>query len=163
MRPIIAAATTALALIAADASAAVLYKLVDPAGPVTYTDAIPRGWSGPVTRIEVDTSANQVTPDRIPEVLAAAPSPAASLPPRRAGVSAEERLRFARARVDAARMALADTQAHSTAEDWYYFGPNNPVGVRRAPRPEYAARLERLEGDLLAAEDELTRLERELR
>ena len=58
---------------------------------------------------------------------------------------------------------VADAQANSTAEDWYYFGPNNPVGMRRAPRPEYSERLQRLEGDLLVAEDELARLERELR
>jgi hypothetical protein len=163
MRPIIAAATFALAFVASDAGATVLYKLVDPAGQVTYTDAIPRGWAGPVTRLDVDTTVNNVASDQIPEVLAASPSPTVPLPARRAGATAEERMRFARARVDAARLALADAQANSTAEDWYYFGPNNPVGMRRAPRPEYSERLQRLEGDLLVAEDELARLERELR
>jgi len=160
MRPILVAAGLAFALGAAEAGATVLYKLVDLDGHVTYTDAVPRGWSGPVTRIDVDTSANNVAPAQIPEVLAAAPLPVQTRP---AGASAEERLRFARARVDAARSALADAQANSTPEDWYYFGPNNPVGMRRAPRPEYTARLARLEGDLLEAEDELARLERELR
>jgi hypothetical protein len=65
--------------------------------------------------------------------------------------------------VDAARSALADAQEGSSAEDWIYFGPNNPVGMRRAPRPEYAQRLQRLEGDVVAAENELRDLERDAR
>ena len=163
MRSIVAAATAALALGAADAGAAVLYKLVDPYGHVTYTDAPPRGFAGTVTRIDVDTDANNIAPAQIPEILAIGPSSPAVTPTRRTGASAEERLRFARARVDAARSALADAQNNSTAEDWYYFGPNNPVGVRRAPRPEYQDRLARLEGDVVAAENELGDLERQLR
>jgi hypothetical protein len=65
--------------------------------------------------------------------------------------------------VAAARSPPADALANSPPEDWYYFGPNTPVGMRRAPRPEYTERLARLEGDLLEAEAELARLERELR
>jgi hypothetical protein len=160
MRPIIAAATAALALGAADAGATVLYKLVDSYGHITYTDAPPRAFPGTVTRIDVDSSANNIAPAQIPEILVAAPTSPVVAQPRRAGASADERLRFARARVDAARSALADAQSNSTPEDWYYFGPNNPVGMRRAPRPEYSERLQRLEGDVLAAESALRDLER---
>ena len=52
----------------------------------------------------------------------------------------------ARARLDAARAALEDAQNNSTAQDWVYLGSGNPVGMRRMPRPEYAERLQRLEG-----------------
>ena len=168
MRLTIVAATTgfaaaALAVIPADAGAAVLYKLVDPQGHVTYTDAPPRGFPGTVTRLDVDTDANNIAPAQIPEVLAAGPASPAVSTTRRPAASVEERLRFARARVDAARSALADAQNNSTAEDWYYFGPNNPAGMRRAPRPEYQDRLARLEGDVIGAENELRDLERGLR
>ena len=163
MRPIIAAATAALAFGAAQAGAAVLYKLVDPYGHVTYTDAPPRTFAGTVTRIDVDTDANNIAPAQIPEVLAAGPASPVVTHTRRAGSNSEERLRFARARVDAARSALADAQNNSTPEDWYYFGPNNPAGMRRAPRPEYQDRLARLEGDVIAAENELGDLERQSR
>lgn len=163
MRLIIAAATAALAAGAADAGAAVLYKLVDSTGHVTYTDAPPRSFEGTVARIDVDPDANNIAPAQIPEVLALGPASRAVAQPQRAGASAEERLRFARARVDAARSALADAQNNSTADDWYYFGPNNPVGMRRAPRAEYQDRLTRLEGDVIAAENGLRDLERDLR
>ena len=163
MRTIIAAAIAALAFGAADAGATVLYKLVDSYGHVTYTDAAPRTFAGTVSRIDVDSSANNIAPEQIPDILAAGPSSPVLAQPRRAGASTDERLRFARARVDSARGALADAQSNSSPEDWYYFGPNNPVGMRRAPRPEYTERLQRLEGDVLAAENDLREVERDLR
>ena len=53
MRIVAAALVAALAV--ADAGAAVLYKLVDPAGSITFTDSVPQGFRGSVTRLDIDT------------------------------------------------------------------------------------------------------------
>jgi hypothetical protein len=79
---------------------------------------------------------------------------------RRAPVDDEARIIQARERLEAARQALAAAQESSTPDDWIYFGPNNPLGMRRAPRPEYQARLENLERNVQIAEEQLRTAER---
>jgi hypothetical protein len=162
MRPVVTALLAALTLAAANAGATVLYKLTDRAGNVTYADSIPRGFDGAVLRLDIEPAANSIPTDRIPEILSAPPSPAPSIALSRAQTD-DDRLRQARARVDAARLTLDDARNNSLAEDWIYLGQNNPLGMRRMPRPEYSARLERLEGDVLVAEEDLRALEREIR
>jgi len=163
MRAVIASLVVALAIIAADAGAAVLYRLVDPLGRITYTDFVPEAFDGTVTRIDVDTRTTAIPPDRIPEVLAQAPVEYDLLVRRRAEATGEERLRLAHQRLDAARAALDDARNNSLAEDWIYLGPNNPLGMRRMPRPEYRERLQRLEADVIVAEDALGAVQREFR
>ena len=162
MRPAVKALLAALTLTAADAGATVLYKLTDRLGNVTYADSIPRGFDGAVLRLDIEPGASSVPSDQIPLILAAPPSPPESITLTRAQ-TADDRLRQARARADAARLALDDARNNSLAEDWIYLGQNNPLGMRRMPRPEYTARLERLEGDVQVAEENLRSLERELR
>lgn len=159
----VAFALLSAAFASVDAGAAVLYKLTDRAGRVTYVDQLPRAFDGTVTRLDIDADARSVAPAEIPRILSQAPAPGYLETRRSALAAAEERVRLARSRVDAARAALEDAQNNSTPDDWIYFQRVNPTAPRRAPRPEYAERLQRLEDGLLAAEEDLARAERELR
>lgn len=153
-----------LALVATDAWAVVLYKLTDPQGRVTYTDSVPKGFRGDVKRLEIAPAERSVNLATAPLAREAAP-PAQTdyeriIRARPEANGADERIRAARARLEAAQAALKHAQENSTAEDWIYFGPNNPLGMRRAPRPEYQARLEQLENELRHAEEQLSIAER---
>jgi hypothetical protein len=151
-----------LALCVADAGAAILYKLVDPYGSITFSDTVPRGFQGEVTRMDIDTGTNLITPT--PSGAPVARAPIAYDPVvRRPAITDEERLRTAAQRIEEARMALADAQNNSLAEDWVYLGPNNPLGMRRMPRPEYQARLDQLAANVVVAEAEYDALRRQLR
>jgi hypothetical protein len=150
-RSLIAATALATALGSAAAGATVLYKLTDPLGRITYADVVPRGFEGAVTRIDVDTTTTAVSPSRIPDILAQSPADT-EIVIRRAAPTYDERVRAAQLRLDNARAALDDAQNNSLAEDWIYLGSNNPVGMRRMPRPEYQARLDGLAQELAAAQ-----------
>jgi hypothetical protein len=151
---------------ATEAYGTTLYKLTDATGAVTYTDAVPKGFRGSVKRLDIDTSDTSekvaiITPgSRAGQVQATVPDYAEIIRRPSSIDDSEARVSAARQRLEAARYALADAQENSTAEDWIYFGPNNPVGMRRAPRPEYQARLENLERNVRIAEDELRIAER---
>ena len=106
MRTLLAAL---LFLAAADAGAAVLYKLVDPLGRITFSDSIPRGFDGTVTRMDIDTGTNLITPSPSGEPLARAPIEYDQLV-RRPTISGEERLKDAARRLEDARIALANAQ-----------------------------------------------------
>ena len=150
-------------LFAADASAAVLYKLVDPAGNVTFSDNVPRGFNGQVTRLDIETGTNLITPTPSGEPVVRAPIERELLV-RRPVISGEERLRLAARRIEDARFALADAQNNSRAEDWiYYAQPNATTGARRGPSPEYHARLEQLASNVVVAEAEYEALRNQLR
>lgn len=162
----VAFALLAATLASVDAGATVLYKLTDRAGNVTYVDTVPSAFDGIVIRLDIDSDANTVAPAEIPRILSqtpAAPTAPGYLETRRNAEAAyDARLRAARSRLDAARAALEDAQNNSTPDDWIYLQrSNNSPGPRRVPRPEYAERLASLEGDLLAAQDELARAERD--
>jgi hypothetical protein len=149
------------AAFAADAGAAVLYKLVDPLGRITFSDTVPRGFDGTVTRMDIDTGTNLITPTPSGEPAVRAPIDYDVLV-RRPDTSGEERLRRAAQRVEDARLALADAQNNSVAEDWVYLGAN-PLGMRRMPRPEYQARLDQLASNVVVAEAEYDALRRQWR
>ena len=163
MRAVIVSLVLALAIIAADyAGAAVLYKLVDPLGRITYTDFVPQAFDGKVTRVDVDTNTTAISPERIPEVLARTPIDHELLV-RRSPLSAEERLNAAAQRIEAARAALEHERNNSTEEDWFYYRRNAETGASRGPRPEFLARLEAREAELQAAELAYDDLRRQLR
>lgn len=155
-----ASVTLALLFACAGAQAAVLYKLVDPAGNVTFADAVPSGFRGDITRIDIDTS--QMPPSRpTMDIARETARLEAQLAARRlAEVQREDQIAAAQARVDAARAALQNAQDNSTAENWIYLGSNNPLGMRRMPRPEYAEKLQQLENEVFAAQAALDALER---
>ena len=155
-------AAALFALFAADAGATVLYKLVDPAGNTTFSDSVPQGFRGSVTRLDIDTGPNLITPSPSSAAPARAPVDYDWLL-RRADTSGEERLRIAARRIEEARAELAEAQNNSLAEDWIYLGPANPLGMRRMPRPEYQARLDRLASNVVIAEAEYEALRNQLR
>jgi hypothetical protein len=144
----------------AGAEAAILYKLVDPAGNVTFADAVPSGFRGEVTRMEIDTtSMPPVRPAKT--VIQQAAQLDAELAKRRlAQEQRESEIEAARARVDAARVALEDAQNNSLPTDWIYVSQNNPLGMRRFPSPEFQAKLAQLEASLAQAQSALDALER---
>ena len=155
MRPLRTALLLAAALAAADAAAAVLYKLTDSQGRVTYVDAVPGGFSGSVQRMDIDTGERVITLQEpaVRELRSLAENE--EIIRRRPAVDpGVERARVARLKAAAARSALESAQNNSTPEDWIYF----PGG--RAPRPEYEARLQQLERDASAAEEEARSAER---
>jgi hypothetical protein len=105
------------ALLPAAAFGQVLYKWVDADGRTQYSDHPPKNAAGPVTRIEPDAPATpgapapKAAPAAVP-AKAAAPSADDPLTKRRAVRSAlEQRLAAARANLEAARRALADTSS----------------------------------------------------
>ena len=155
MRPSIALALV-FAFAAADVSAAVLYKLTDNRGRVTYVDAVPRDFAGTVQRMDIDTGEHVIA---LQEPLARSLRSQAEneeiirhTPPVDPNI---ERVRIARLKAGAARAALESAQNNSTPDDWIYF-PSN----RRAPRQEYEARLQQLERESLQAEEGVRAAER---
>ena len=156
MRTTPIALSIALALTAADASAAVLFKLTDSQGRVTYVDSVPQGFPGNVQRMDIDTGERVITLQepavRSLRSRAENEEIIRSRPPEDPNF---ERVRIARLKAAAARAALESAQNNSTPDDWIYF-PNQ----HRAPRPEYEARLLQLERDAIAAEEELRNAER---
>jgi hypothetical protein len=145
------------ALAVADASAAVLYKLTDSRGNVTYVDTLPKGFDGTVQRMDIDTGEHVIALQE-PTVrqLRSRAENEEIIHRQVASNPSDQRVRAARLKAAAARAALESAQSNSTADDWIYFG----AGRGRAPRPEYEARLLQLERDLQQAEDEVRAAER---
>jgi hypothetical protein len=159
MRTLLAAL---LVFAAADAGAAVLYKLVDPLGNITFSDTVPRGFQGDVTRMDIETGPNLITPSPSAAPVARAPIDYDWLT-RRQDTSGEDRLRDAARRIEDAKAALANAQNNSLADDWIYLGSANPLGMRRMPRPEYQARLDQLAANVVVAEAQYEALRQQLR
>ncbi len=156
-------ALLALALGCPIAVAQSLYKLVDRHGKVTYSDSVPRGFEGRVVPMLID--AGQPSPGTDGSGESAGRSETATgRDVRRRPADYENALEAARRKARDARKAYEDARDNSTAEDWVYVNPDrNPVGVRRFPKPAYAARLEELERRAVLAERELEKLERDRR
>ena len=151
MRNVVIKASLALLLALAVTDAwgiVILYKLTGRDGAVTYVDAVPKGFAGNVEKLVIDPGEHSVRlADRLEnEQVIRRRAPA---DPREAKVAA------AQARLEQAKQALESAQASSTPEDWIYMGPG-----RRAPRPEYEARLNQLEQQVRAAEESLRVAER---
>jgi hypothetical protein len=158
MRTLVAAL---FALFALEAPAAVLYKLVDPAGSITFSDSVPQGFRGSVTRLDIDTGPNVIRPSA-PSVLQS-PVDGQLVMRTPTGPSGEERLRQAAARIEEARAALANAQNNSVSEDWIYYPRNPTTGASRMPSPEYEQRLQQLAGNVVVAEAEYEALRNQLR
>src|ERR1700688_1487690 len=94
-----------LGLWLADASAATLYKLVDPNGHVSYTDTRPSNVGGKIIRLDIDSSASAVDPVTPPQESQAEIENERIIL-QRPDTSIEDRIQAARARIDAARSAL---------------------------------------------------------
>jgi len=148
-----------IAALACNAGAVVLYKSIDANGRVTYSDQPPSGGATRVTPLEIDTSAlptANLWRDSIAQ--SAGVANIEELIRRRPASPNEAAVRNAQARLDRARAALENAQNNSVAEDWIYYGNGH-----RGPRPEYAARLESLDAELKAAQEQLADEERRAR
>lgn len=119
-------ACAALLAVSLASAAGTLYKWTDAQGQVHYADKPPKGFTGEVTRIDVDTSSQVVPPVAAPKVEVAPPAPAAVpaepdlLTQRRATrARLEANLARARERLDLARKALAEA-SNASGEDFQY-------------------------------------------
>ena len=141
----------ALAGFLAAAQAQTLYKLIDKNGKVTYSETAPKPgeFDGTVTPINVDPKANTMVKP--------------TMPPRNLGYEAEQsarasaNLKQAEDKLDAAKKALASAQNSQSEEDVRYVG-NKSGGTRPVMSDEYKAKLDKLEADVKAAEEELSRV-----
>jgi len=148
MSPAVAVAL-ALCAVATLAAAQTLYKLIDKNGKVTYSETAPKDFPGQVIRIDVNPDANTATLPKLPPREAApATSPGARLPD----------LRGAQERLEAARKALAQARENPGDNDVTWIG-NKSGGTRAVPTDTYRAKIDKLEADVKAAEDEVRRAE----
>ena len=150
-----------LVSLAFNAGAVVLYKTIDANGRVTYSDSPPRaGNAARVVPLDIDTSALPTVPAwRSSLAQSAGARDLEELIVRRPAQPSDAGVRAAQARLDRARAQLQFAQDNSTPDDWIYFGRTQ----RRAPRPEYLARLESLEAEVASAQAALDDEERKLR
>ena len=141
----------ALALCAAApiAAAQTLYKLIDKNGKVTYSESAPKDFPGQVIRIDINPDANTATlPKLAPRDSAPATNPGTRSPDPR---GAQERL-------EAARKALAQARENPGEGEVSFIG-NKGGGTRQVMTDAYRARIEKLEADVKAAEEEVRRAE----
>jgi len=147
--------------LAFNAGAVVLYKAIDANGRVTYSDSPPpAGIAARVVPLDIDTDALPTAPAwRDSFSQSAGARDLEELIVRRPAQPSDAGVRAAQARLDRARAELEFAQDNSTPDDWIYFGRTQ----RRAPRPEYLARLNSLEAEVAAAQTALDDEERKLR
>lgn len=100
----------AAALLALEASADVLYKLIDKSGKVTYSEKKPENFDGQVIRIDVNTDANTVPAPR------ASPTPT-ELSPQGAKGNRRPAARASMTPEEARSKAEAACKAFETARD----------------------------------------------
>jgi uncharacterized protein DUF4124 len=175
-----------LALLAAAPGAnaqTTLYKWIDEDGKTQYSDKLPAKFKGEVTRIEIEKSTE---PPPTPATAPAPPRAVDQKPPediaakRRATRAVlEARLNQARANVESAKKALADSETpdpdeRQTVQQRGMTGGMHGMAPRsncrretgkdgkqvlmcptQVPRPEYLERVAKLEEDLRKAEEEL--------
>jgi hypothetical protein len=154
-------AIAAAAVFAACASAETLYKLIDKNGKVTYSEEKPKNFDGQVIRLDIDPKANTATfpkPSGSARGESAAPRQRESNP---AKADAESRLAEARERYTRAQQALQGARDNPSDSDVQFLGLKGG-GVRRVPTEDYQKKLDALELEAKAAEDEVKRLEREI-
>jgi len=171
-----------LAMLAAAhaAFAATFYKWTDKDGTVHYGDAPPKGFTGTVSRIDVDPEAHTVAPPVKPVEKAVPLEPGAATPApaepdlltqrRQTRARLEANLEQARARLDLARKALAEAGAPQP-DEWQVTlgGPPGPgaqvprsnchatqdgrtICPGRVPSAEYYSRVQQLEDRVKRAE-----------
>jgi len=145
-------------LLGTSAFAQTLYKLVDKDGKVTYSEKAPKDFPGTVTKIEVDPNANRMAPPRGKGGQAVMEDIQRN---REAARDASRtRATEARARLDAARKAYEQARDNPGTDDVRRMGSAGG-GTRPVFSDDFQARLDKLEADVRAAEEELRRAERD--
>ncbi len=131
------------------AGAQTLYKLIDKHGKVTYSESAPKDFDGQVIRIDVDPKANTATLPKLP--------PRASVPATNPGGRAPD-ASAAGEKLEAARKALAQAR-ENPGEGEVQWIANKGGGTRQVLSDNYRAKIDKLEQDVTAAEEELRRAE----
>jgi carbohydrate-selective porin OprB len=144
------------ALLATDACAETLYKLIDRNGKVTYVQDPPKNFDGKVIRLDIDTSANTATGRR-----PASPqtSNEAIIHRQEPDAARLQGLKAAQEKLEAARKAYADARDNPREGDVQRMG-NVRGGARPVFSEEYQKRLDQLEAQVREAEQEVDKLER---
>ena len=143
------AVALALCAVATLAAAQTLYKLIDKNGKVTYSESAPKDFPGQVIRIDINPDANTATLPKLP--------PRDAAPATNAGTRAPD-VRGAQERLEAARKALAQARENPGENEVTWIG-NKGGGTRAVPGEGYRAKLDKLEADVKAAEEEVRRAE----
>jgi hypothetical protein len=145
---------------AASALAETLYKLIDKNGKVTYAEKPPKDFDGKVIRLDIDPNANTATLPKPPAKGEGARQETENEKIiRRQAPNNDERIREAKAKLEAAQQALAAAQSSDSDAD-FMIVRNAGGGVRRVPTEEHAMRLAALEKAVKDAEQELAGAER---
>jgi hypothetical protein len=174
----------AVALLALEASADVLYKLIDKNGKVTYSEKKPDHFDGQVIRIDVNTDANTVPAPRV----SATPTelnPQGAKSSRRPGAGAPVTAEAARLKAEAACKAFETARDNPGEDDltWVAVGATRPgipdpnqvkpppgfnpnafgkrTGSHPVPTEAFAARLAGLEKSCDDAKEQLRAAEAE--
>ena len=147
MSPAVALALCAVATLAA---AQTLYKLIDKNGKVTYSETAPKDFPGQVIRIDINPDANTATLPKLP--------PRDSAPAANSGARPPDSRAAAQERLDAARKALAQARENPRDDEVTWIG-NKGGGTRAVPSESYRAKIDKLEADVKAAEEEVRRAE----
>jgi len=150
-------------LFAATAEAQTLYKLIDRNGKVTYSEEKPKNFDGQVIPLDIDPSRNTANlrsnaPKAGDGEPRAAPRARGKTEEGARGVDSAQRLQEARDRLEAARRALQDATENPEEGDVARVG-NAKGGARPVPSPAYQKRLDRLEAEVKAAEENLRKAE----
>ena len=143
-----------LAALATAAAAETLYKLIDKNGKVTYVEKPPKDFDGKVIRLDIDTSANTSV------------GRSATVPGRRnedivrsnPGAAHEAEVVAAREKLETARKAYEEARDNPGENDVQRVGTKSGF-TRPVFSDEYQRKLERLEGEVKQAEQELQKLE----
>jgi|KBSSwiStaDraftv2_1062776.scaffolds.fasta_scaffold31717_3 exonuclease VII small subunit len=144
----------ALAFAAAlPAAAQTLYKLIDKNGKVTYSDTPPKDFDGKVVPMEVDPNRNRATLTNPGDAQRALADKA------RASNAADDELKRAQERLEAARRSLADARENPREGEVERVG-NVGGGARPVPTEAYEKRLAALEEAVRSAEEEVRRAQK---
>ena len=141
---------TVLAVASGPLAAQTLYKLIDKKGKVTYSDSPPKDFDGQVIPVEIDPKRNSATINT-PGLLEGA---RAIDEKQAAAAKANERVRLAQEKLDAARKNLASARDNPQEGEMERMGKAGG-GTRAVPSADYEKRIALLEGAVRAAEAEL--------
>ena len=144
-------------LLAPEAFAQTMYKLVDKDGKVTYSNEPPKNFQGTVTKIEVDPKANRMVAPKGRD----GQTIGEELQEKRESARASEQSKVAaaRAKLESARKAYEQARDNPGEADVRRVGTVSG-GSRPVFSDEYQAKLDQLEAAVRQAEEELRRAER---
>lgn len=155
----IAALAAGAALVASDAAAQTLYKLIDKNGKVTYSEKPPRDFDGKVIRLDIDPKANTATLPKPRAARTEADGEKGTRPPTPGAAAGADPVQAARDRVEAARKALQDAIDNPREGEIQRMGKVGG-GTRPVQSEDYQKRIAGLEDNVRRAEEELRLAER---